>query len=808
MKNSKRIPTENGIENLAFTEKRDELKLQNNYKITGISIAGNDLEGYEIVRDKSIKEYNDAIERLENFFYSNVGYRLPIVEPAEAGDKTISFVSVSKNEAGPNGFRVRVEGGNLLIECAYNNLFDKAFDEYYNNTFIGKIGEIKLGDFTGKTDISIISYEDFGAVGDGKTDDLAAIRATHTEANRTGQTVVGTRGKTYYVGPTYKHPVDVMTNVDWKGCKFIFDSSALTRENHGHVFRIAQNTQDKDTYITDADDRIIELNKPAELGEPVIKGISHGDGQTVKLDLGLGYPAMLTVINSSSKNYIRWGFVDSKGEDQQEVILVDKDGNIDPSTPFLLDYEKVTSITVHKIDVEPITIQNATVCEYADRVNLLGKNIYCSHGIVISRPNTVVKNITHVIEGEIPSKAPVKVDENGLSYDVTSEGFSYSDGKILKNGEEYTGDDVKPFSGPSFLPFIRVVETHNALVEDCVFQSRVKYLGGTYDLGAQIANQIVFKNCTQSNFFDTREKYTKYNNGQSTCPNLSLCWGIMGTNYTKNVHYVDCELTRFDAHAGLFNGSIVGGKIGILCLIGGGNFLIEGVEVYTRYRGAIPFHLREDYGATFFGTITVKDVVIKDGKYSMDGKYGEFNALFDAQSAPWDNGYVNHFPNIIIDNISVETTDTEIDLVNIGGQTYSQSSKHYPSRSIIKEDVSNPDALITTYYETKNPNVVEEDKERFYYLKGFKKVDKAPEELSNGEYTAVDNKNGTYTVIANGVKNINPYQPPEFIEILNMKDAKNIDGKPLTIKLYDCKFFNTTEIRDTDKVLKRVKVPE
>ena len=146
---------------VVFTDENDEVVVQDNYRITSLSIDGNDLKGYEIVVEKGATAYKSAAEELQNFFYQRAGYYLPITTPDKAGNKTISFVSVAKDKAGINGFRVRVEGGNLLIECAYNNLFDKAFDEYYNNTFIGKIGEIKLGDFTGKTDISIISYEDF-----------------------------------------------------------------------------------------------------------------------------------------------------------------------------------------------------------------------------------------------------------------------------------------------------------------------------------------------------------------------------------------------------------------------------------------------------------------------------------------------------------------------------------------------------------------------------------------------------------------------------------------------------------------------
>ena len=81
-------------------------------------------------------------------------------------------------------------------------MFEKAFEEYYNASFSGKTGEIELVDFTSdEINISIIKYSDYGAVGDGKKDDSAAIRAAHEAANKGGQTVYGEKGKTYYIPP-------------------------------------------------------------------------------------------------------------------------------------------------------------------------------------------------------------------------------------------------------------------------------------------------------------------------------------------------------------------------------------------------------------------------------------------------------------------------------------------------------------------------------------------------------------------------------------------------------------------------------
>ena len=81
-----------------------------------------------------------------------------------------------------------------------------------------------------------VTYEDFGAVGDGKTEDFAAICKTHEYANKHKLTVKGTPGKTYYIrdtkcGTDEVHTAIIKTNVDWCGAHFIIDDTNLTAMN-------------------------------------------------------------------------------------------------------------------------------------------------------------------------------------------------------------------------------------------------------------------------------------------------------------------------------------------------------------------------------------------------------------------------------------------------------------------------------------------------------------------------------------------------------------------------------------------------
>ncbi len=767
-----------------------------NYRVYEILVGKNDVKDYVIACDVNDPVYFAAAKRVRDFLWGKAGYYLDVVDiNTDSYGNAIKLSHTEKGMAGATGFRARVVGDDFLIECAHRTGLDKALSEFFSN-FVQARDSLELKNYSGETDITRIYYSDFGVVGDGITNDTEAIRAAHEAANLDNLTVMGEAGKIYYIARV-ETPIAIMTDVDWQGAKFIFDASNFTKADTGNVFQVKSHISSPNVSKQYID--AINANKD-EYGY-VIKGLSHGDEQTTKLDLGLGFPALLKIYNTNNKTYMRWGYVDNAGQNQCEVVLVDEYGNIDPSTPILLDYTALTSINVIRVDIPTVTIKNATIESIASQNNTLGAGGSIAHSIALTRPNIVFQNVHHVISGEIAKNAPTRLnEETGLWEDVTAEGFSYDSSlkKILLNGAIYTGDDVQPFIGYTYSGFVQCRDAHNILVKGCTFQARVYYNEGTYDISSTFTNKVIFEDCVQSNFFDTRPEYEKY--GPSTVANLSLCWGIAGTNFCKNLDYINCELTRYDAHCGVVNGRIIGGKIAVVRLIGGGNFTVEGVEFYQR--SGAPIQLREDYGASFNGTLTIKDCKFNYGWKSQLGHVSYAMTLISAGSAQWDNNYTTYFPNIIIDGITVETTQKNIILIGPSARSYPTS--HYPLRDITKDDVSNPNAEFLTCYETKNPNIVTQKPEKFPHLAGFKKVNKSYNALAFGEYTVVDNGNGTYTVIAMA-KNINPYTPPSFIEIKNMATQINEKGESFNLIVYDCPFLAETEIIDNDGLVSRPK---
>jgi len=636
-----------------------------------------------------------------------------------------------------------------------------------------------------------VLYSDFGAVGDGISEDHEAIRRAHEFANETGLPVKADAGASYYIEKK-SAPAVIRTDTDFCGVTFIIDDTKLTQNESCYTFSVE--SDEKDVFFERDSELVAAINAMRDSDGIVIKGINHGEGKTKKFPIALGYKAMIRVYDDESIAYNRYGYVDSRGSAQEEVFLVDENGNIDPSTTALIDYKKVTRILVHKTDIKPITVKNAKFIGLASQMNslLTGGNI--SSGIRVSRPNTTIENLEHIIKNERPRSSCARYnEETGLWDDVTDEGFFFNveNNKVYKDGEIYTGTDVMRFRGHTYTGFVAMGGTYNILIKDCIFQGRTYYNSGTYDISCYYSTHVVFRNCIQSNYYDPRERFTLH--GKSTVPNLSLCWGIMGSNYCKNIDFINCELTRFDAHRGVYNGKIIGGKMGVLRLIGGGEFILDGVEI-ARLHGS-PLQLRSDYGATFNGTLTVKNCIFKNAWESYTGEKSPITALIDAPSANWDFGYGTYFPNIVIDNIKVDTVQNELPLVADSGTVYKSDGSHYPIRSLVREDVHDPDARFDAYYETRDPEAPKNHPERFNHLKGF-----------SGEAETVAHKNGTYTLIHRSVKNINPYKPPVFIEIKNMKGAVNANGEPLTLTLYDCNFFENTKIFDSDSVLKRNKV--
>ena len=76
------------------------------------------------------------------------------------------------------------------------------------------------------TEKIFVTYEEFGAVGDGATDDMPAIVRCHDYANAHGLTVVACDRAKYYIGGR-NITANIMTTTRWGKAEFIVDDRKL-----------------------------------------------------------------------------------------------------------------------------------------------------------------------------------------------------------------------------------------------------------------------------------------------------------------------------------------------------------------------------------------------------------------------------------------------------------------------------------------------------------------------------------------------------------------------------------------------------
>jgi len=417
-----------------------------------------------------------------------------------------------------------------------------------------------------------VRYSDFGAVGDGRTDDTDAIFAAHAFANQHNLTVKADGSATYYIGGKERTAV-IRTDTDFGTAHFIIDDTDVQNRN-APVFRIASGLQPF---------------KPE--GIPFLKRNQH------KIDTPLPGPCLFTVTNANVRRYIRFGPNQNNGSPQTDIFIVDKNDNVDKNTPIIWDFDQITEITALPIDETKRTITGGTFTTVANRE--ASKYTYYNRGIVINRSNVLVKGLEHRVTGE--------------------------------------GDHGAPYSG-----FISISNCSNVTIRNTTLTGHKTYqtIGsagvavsmGTYDISVNRALNVTFEHCSQTNDINDR-----------------TYWGIMGSNYSKNLVYDDCTFSRFDAHMGVANATIRNSTLGHqgINAIGSGTFTVENTTIYSRNL----INLRSDYGSTWQG-----EIIIRHCKFIPSGmRTGGGSLIGGSNSGQHDFGYTCYMPErITIENLHID----------------------------------------------------------------------------------------------------------------------------------------------------------
>lgn len=419
-----------------------------------------------------------------------------------------------------------------------------------------------------------ITYEKYGAKGDGVTDDMPAIVAAHAAANKMGLPVRAKAGKTYFIG---KAPLtaEIRTDTDFGKASFIIDDVNL-EEVRKPIFKVCADKEPFD-----------------------VKGVSTlMRGQT---NIGVNLPCrcLVEVVNKDHKVFIRKGRNQNAGTAQKEVLLVSEDGSIDPSTPVVFDYEKITSITAIPVDEKPITIKGGTFTTIANQCS--SDYVYHARGFTVVRSGTRMEGITHLITGE--------------------------------------GDHGAPYGG-----FITLSRAADIVVIDCLMTGHKTYVKskgaaglpvsmGTYDLNASSCAHILWKNCRQTNNIDDK-----------------TYWGTFTSNFCKDMELEGCELSRFDAHQSATNVTLRNCVFGHQCIqvVGYGTLLLENCEAH---RNCI-ISLRQDYGSTWDGDIIIRNCILRPSAKNKD-----ISIISGSNDGSHDFGYPCQLPSsVTVEGLLIDDT--------------------------------------------------------------------------------------------------------------------------------------------------------
>ncbi|HLT06686.1 MAG TPA: hypothetical protein VK014_04115 [Cyclobacteriaceae bacterium] len=385
-----------------------------------------------------------------------------------------------------------------------------------------------------------------------------------------------------------------------------------------------------------------------------------------KISLSLPGPSLITVTDSTVRRYIRFGPNQNNGSPQTDIVIVDQSGKIDPATPLIWDFDQITDISALPMDQEKLAIRGGKFTTIANQA--ASKYTYYGRGIAIMRSNVVVDGLEHYVTGE---------KEHGA-----------------------------PYSG-----FLAFRDCANVTVRNSILTGRKTYrtIGsagvpvsmGSYDISITRALNVTFENCSQTNDIND-EQY----------------WGIMGSNFSKNLVLNHCRFSRFDAHMGVANATIRNSELGHMGVnaIGSGTFTIENTTLYGRNL----INLRPDYGSTWEGTFVIRNCIFVPAA----GRPFRASLFGGSNHGQHDFGYPTYMPEkIIIDGLTIVDTNHPEEYEgpsifanfnpHMTDDTYQEKFPHYRPKEVILRNIKIESGKVLRTsdnpYQFKDIKIIKED---------------------------------------------------------------------------------------------------
>ncbi|MEX0886494.1 MAG: hypothetical protein WD009_08660 [Phycisphaeraceae bacterium] len=259
------------------------------------------------------------------------------------------------------------------------------------------------------------------------------------------------------------------------------------------------------------------------------------------------------VENDNRRRYIRRGLNKNAGVPQHDCFILRRDGSIEGEIDW--DYETITRIEARPIDEQPLVLRGGVFTTLANRMKQEAGYNYWARNIVITRSNTEVDGLTHYVVGETAVGHPYR-------------GFLSAErcANITFRNCFVTGHKIYSTIGAAGRP--------------------VKM--GSYDLHANNIVNFRMADCRMNHVCDRTR------------------WGVIATNFCKNILLEDCTLSRMDTHMGVAGAYTIRrctlGHMG-LNAIGRGRLTVEASTLY----GPTLISFRGDYGSTWEGTLVIRN---------------------------------------------------------------------------------------------------------------------------------------------------------------------------------------------------------
>ena len=259
------------------------------------------------------------------------------------------------------------------------------------------------------------------------------------------------------------------------------------------------------------------------------------------------------VESDARRVYIRRGLNQNKGVAQHDCFVLRKDGSV--ASPIDWEYDTITRIEARPIDDTPLTLRGGVFTTFANRMEQdVGYN-YWSRNIAISRSNTEVDGLTHYVVGE------------------TAVGHPYGGFINIRQCADITLRDC-------FATGHRIYSTIGAAGKPVNM--------GSYDYSASDVVNFRMINCRMNHITDRTR------------------WGVIGSNFCKNILLEDCTLSRMDTHMGVSGSYVIRRcELGYMGLnaIGRGTLTVEDSTLH----GNALVSFRRDYGSTWEGNLVIRN---------------------------------------------------------------------------------------------------------------------------------------------------------------------------------------------------------